>query len=168
VMTSQYGILQTISAFHLFLSWWTKLLYQSKSALNNLGALRRLLVFCLIRVNLICCHSPDACAALRQHCHNLKQILSSRIDSSSTETDAFNSFESVVTDRVSDTDGVGLFDELRTMCNILPDTVKSPLDILRYVHASFTWASSKCFRGVANFANSSSNRSFRRTFIFKT
>ena len=80
--------------------------------------------------------SPDACAALRQHCHNLEQILSSRIDSSSTETDEFNSVDSAVTDRVSDIDGLGLFDELRSLCNILPDTVKSPLDILRYVHAN--------------------------------
>lgn len=81
--------------------------------------------------------SPDACAALRQHCHNLEQMLSSRIVSSSTETDSVNSTDSADTDRVSDNDidGLGLFDELRTMCNILPDTVKSPLDILRYVHA---------------------------------
>jgi len=62
--------------------------------------------------------------------------MSSRIDSSSTETDEFNSFDSVVTDRVSDIDGLGLSDNLRTMCNIMPDTVKSPLDILRYVHAN--------------------------------
>lgn len=60
----------------------------------------------------------------------------SRIDSSSTETDDLRSFDSAVTDRVSDIDGLTLFDELRTMCNILPDTVKSPLDILRYVHAN--------------------------------
>jgi len=40
-----------------------------------------------------------------------------------------------VTDRVSEIYGLGLFDELPTMCNILPDTVKSPLDILLYVHA---------------------------------
>jgi len=80
--------------------------------------------------------SPDVCAALGQNCHNLEQILSSRIGSSSTETHEFNSFDSAVTDRVSDIDGLGFFDELRTMCNILPDTVKSPLDILRYVHAN--------------------------------
>ena len=80
--------------------------------------------------------SPEACAALRQKCHKLEQILSSRIDSSSTETDDLRSFDSAVTDRVSDIDGLTLFDELRTMCNILPDTVKSPLDILRYVHAN--------------------------------
>ena len=50
--------------------------------------------------------------------------------STSTETDSVNSTDSADTDRVSDIDGLGLFDELRTMCNILPDTVKSPLDIL--------------------------------------
>ena len=61
-------------------------------------------------------------------------MLSSRIDSSSTETDSDNSTDCADTDRVSDIDGLGLFDELRPMCNILPATVKSPLNILRYVH----------------------------------
>jgi hypothetical protein len=27
-----------------------------------------------------------------------------------------------------------LFDELRTLCNVLPDIISSPLDVLRYLH----------------------------------
>jgi len=52
--------------------------------------------------------------------------LSSRIDSSSTETDEFNSFDSAVTDRVSEIDGVGLFDELWT-CTIFCLTLSNHL-----------------------------------------
>ena len=35
----------------------------------------------------------------------------------------------------SDVDGLGLFDELRTLRNIMPDSVDSLLDLLRYLHS---------------------------------
>jgi len=94
---------------------------------------------------------------------------SPRINSSSTETDSVNSkpADSADSDRVLAIDGLSLFDKLRTMCTILPDTVKSPQGILCCVHAhrlhELLPNVSKCFRGVANFVNSSRNRSVRRT-----
>ena len=36
----------------------------------------------------------------------------------------------------SDIDGTSLFDELHTLSNILPETVNSPLEVLRYIHAT--------------------------------
>ena len=36
----------------------------------------------------------------------------------------------------SDVDGLGLFDELRTLRNIMPDSVDSLLDLLRYLHST--------------------------------
>jgi len=129
-MTSQYGILQAISAFHFFLSGGPSFKLSFKERFEQLKHCKEIFGF-LFNLRQFDMVSPNACSALRQHCRNLKQILSLRIDSSSTETDEFNSFDSAVTDRVSDIDGLGIFDELRTMCNIQPDTFKSPHDILR-------------------------------------
>ena len=36
----------------------------------------------------------------------------------------------------SDVDGLGLFDELRTLRNIMPDSVDSLLGLLRYLHST--------------------------------
>ena len=34
----------------------------------------------------------------------------------------------------SDIEGLGLYDELKTLCNVIPESVSSPLDVLRYLH----------------------------------
>jgi len=129
-MTSQYGILQTISAFHFFMHLlMDQAIMSFKERFEQLKRLKEIFYFWfnLRQFDML---SPDTCAVLGQHCHNLKQILSlsSWIDSSiySTETDEFNSFDSVVTDRVSEIDGIGLFDQLWT-CAIFCLTLSNHL-----------------------------------------
>ena len=60
-------------------------------------------------------------SALKAHSLKLEKVLSSQTQSDTNS---------------SDVDGLGLFDELRTLRNIMPDTVGSLLDLLRYLHSS--------------------------------
>ena len=68
-------------------------------------------------------HSDHAKAAeLKKHCLVLQQVLSKKGDGSA--------------DDESDIDGQSLFDELKTLANILPQNIVSPIDVLRYVHSN--------------------------------
>jgi len=57
---------------------------------------------------------------LRRQCLNLQRVLTKKDDESNAEE--------------TDIDGIGLYDELRTLSNILPHDVMLPLDVLRYMH----------------------------------
>ena len=57
---------------------------------------------------------------LRRQCLNLQRVLTKKGDESNAEE--------------TDIDGIGLYDELRTLSNILPHDVMLPLDVLRYMH----------------------------------
>jgi hypothetical protein len=59
-------------------------------------------------------------AELKKQCLSLQQVYSKKGDG----TD----------DDESDIDGQSLFDELKTLANILPENVASPVDVLRYLH----------------------------------
>jgi hypothetical protein len=59
---------------------------------------------------------------LRSECQNLERLLTSQSDG----TDCSN----------NDIDGAALFDELKILCNVLPDSVSSPLQVLRRLHDS--------------------------------
>ena len=62
---------------------------------------------------------------LRSECQNLERLLTSqRLQSDGT--DCSN----------NDIDGTALFDELKILCNVLPDSVSSPLQVLRRLHDS--------------------------------
>ena len=60
-------------------------------------------------------------SALKAHSLKLEKVLSSQTQSDTNS---------------SDVDGLGLFDELRTLRNIMPDSVQSLLDLLCYLHLS--------------------------------
>ena len=60
-------------------------------------------------------------SALKAHSLKLEKVLSSQTQSDTNS---------------SDVDSLGLFDDLRTLRNIMPDSVDSLLDLLRYLHSS--------------------------------
>ena len=72
----------------------------------------------------------------------------------------------------SDVDGLGLFDELRTLRNIMPDSVDSLLDLLRYLHSSRLHEVfpnvSVALRVVLTIPVTSGERSFSKLKLIKT
>jgi len=77
--------------------------------------------------------SPDACAALQQHCHHLEQKCCPRelIVLALKRTSSIALTALLLTVLVTST-VYKVSDELRTMCNILSHAVKSPHDILHF------------------------------------
>jgi len=111
-------------------------------------------------VDIVSKRSTDALddSALKAHSPKLEKVLSSQTQSDTNS---------------SDVDGLGLFDELRTLRNIMPDSVDSFLIFCAIYIRVFAWGLSKRFSCFAcSFNNpvtvASGQRSFSKLKLIKT
>ena len=94
-------------------------------------------LFNIRQLSVSCSNSDNVSVSdLNDNLHNQCQLLQSLLCKLNVSTVdlVVNDSPQFSNSANSDIDGTSVFDELHTLSNILPETVNSPLEVLRYIH----------------------------------